>query len=163
MTATLDRPRAPAKSGNGASRAKERRWGDNGRSNPIARAASTKLGLRESYVELLLRPRTGLNIRCAALIEEMRAQGADAQALRFYEPIRRAYEKRHPQHLTLQLVEDENAACHAAHIAELRYLESRSDADLSLEIRALHRALARMAQLCDAAEAEEQRRMRSQS
>lgn len=161
-TRTMDGLAVPDKTGNETSRPKERRWGE-GRSNPLARVGSDKLGLSESYVEQLLRAKSGSNIRCAELITIMLEQGATTQATRYFEPIRRAYENRKPQPLTLQLVEDANEACHAEHMAEIRYLETKSDAALSLEIRALQRAIARMTALLDAAQALEQNRMRGQS
>lgn len=128
-----------------------------------AQSLAQKLGFSEHYVEKLLRAKTGLNIRCAELITDMLAHGAIAQELRFFEVIRRAHENRKPAALTLKLVESASDACHAEHIAELRYLATKSDADLSMDIRATGLAILRLQQLHDAQLAEEQGRMSRQS
>ena len=151
------------KAGTSDARPNSRRWGADSKRDPVARAAAEQLGLSEHFVEKMVRAKTGLNIRCAEIIKAFRALGDDVRLERFFEPIRRAYENRRPEALTLKLVESVNEACHAEHVAELRYLANRSDADLSLEIRALHRAIAQMRMLVDAAEAEEQHRMTRQS
>lgn len=162
MTATLPPRRGARKAGDPAASPNSRRWGVDSKRDPVACTAALELGLSEHTIEKMVRAKTGLNIRCAEIIKAFRALGDSVRLERFFEPIRRAYENRKPAALTLKLVESAGDACHAEHIAELRYLESRSDADLSLEIRALHRALAQMRMLCEAAEAEEQHRMRSQ-
>ncbi len=162
MTATLPPRHNARKAGIAIARPNSRRWGATSKSDPVARSAAQQLGLSEHTIEKMVRAKTGLNIRCAEIINAFRALGDDVRLERFFEPIRRAYENRQPEALTLKLVDSASDACHAEHIAELHYLESRSDADLSLEIRALHRALAQMRMLCEAAEAEEQGRMSRQ-
>jgi hypothetical protein len=164
MTArTMDLSQACDKAGEAPASPKARRWGAQSKDDPVARTASDRLGLRPKYVEKLLRAKTGLNVRAAELIRAFRMLGDDLRLERFYEPIRRAYENRHPQPLTLQLVESVREACHAEDVAELHYLHSRSDKDLSMEIRALDCAIARMTLLRDAARADEERRMARQS
>ncbi|SRR6266540_1290335 len=163
MTATLTRRSTAGKAGTDAARPNSRRWGADSKSDPIARTVAAQLGLSEHWVEKMVRAKTGLNIRCAEIIKAFRALGDDVRLERFFEPIRRAYENKKPEALTLRLVESASDACHAEHIAELRYLTSRSDADLSLDIRATERALLQMTLLHDAQLAEEQRRMQAQS
>lgn len=151
------------KAGEPAASPNTRRWGADSKRDPVARTAAEQLGLSEHTIEKMVRAKTGLNIRCAEIIKAFRALGDGVRLERFFEPIRRAYDNRRPEALTLKLVESVSDACHAEQVAELRYLANRSDADLSLEIRALHRAMAQMRMLCEAAEAEEQGRMQGQS
>ena len=159
MTATVLPSNAPAKSGSTASGAKARRWGDNGRSDPVARSAAEQLGLKESYVEQMLRAKSGLNIRCAELIKAFRALGDDIRLERFWAPLRAAYENHTPPRLTAELLQAEQEADGAEDVAETRFLMTRSDKDLSLAIRAMETAIVRQVAMRDALCAEEQRRM----
>ena len=159
---TFTRIAADAKPGMDPSAPMSRRWGDNGRSDPVAREAARQLGLREAYLEKLLRAKTGLNIRVAEIIKAFRQLGDDVRLERFFGPIRAAYEKRNPPQLTAELLEAEQEADGAEDVAETRFLMTRSDRDLSLAIRAMDCAIVRQIQMRDSLQAEEQRRMQQQ-
>ncbi len=138
----------------------KRRWGDGGRSDPVARRAAEQLGLREAYLEKLLRAKSGISIRVAEIIKAFRALGDEVRLERFFAPIRLAYENKHPLPLTSELLVAEQEADGAEDVAETRFLMTRSDKDLSLAIRAMDCAITRQIQMRDALAAEEQRRMR---
>jgi hypothetical protein len=155
----LDPELIPAKAGTNGSSPHGRRWGEKGRSDPVARAASATLGLSERYIEHLIRAKNGLNIRCAELIKAYRALGDDVRLERFFAPIRAAYENKNPQVLSAELVQSEQEADCAEDVAELRYWQTRTDKDLSLAIRAMDTAIVRQIAVRDAMAIEEQRRM----
>jgi hypothetical protein len=160
MSTTVKPIASDTKSGNGRSGPYGRRWGDKGRSDPVARHAAEQLGLREAYLEKLLRAKSGINIRCAEIIKAFRALGDEVRLERFFGCIRAAYENRKPAALTSELLQAEQEADFAEDIAETRFLMTRSDRDLSLAIRAMDSAIVRQIQMRDALGAEEQRRMR---
>lgn len=159
MRLTMDLGGETAKSGIADSVAKGRRWGTDGRSDPVARSAAAVLGRSPAYVERLLRAKNGVNVRCAEIIKAFRRLGDEVRLERFFACIRSAYENRAPASLTVELVQSEQEADGAEDAAELRYWQTRSDKDLSLAIRAMDTAIVRQVAVRDAMMAEEQRRM----
>lgn len=150
----------PAKAGNGHARPYGRRWGDKGRSDPVARAAADRLHMSATYVEHLLRAKSGLNIKVAEIIKAFRALGDDVRLERFWAPIRAAYECRTAPALTPEFAQWAQQADLDEDQAELKFWQTRSDKDLSLAIRAMDTAIVRQVAIRDALAAEEQRRMR---
>jgi len=161
MTSTISPIKQDAKSGTRSSEPNGRRWGDRGRSDPVAREVAGQLGLRETYLEKLLRAKTGLNVRVAEILKAFRRLGDEVRLERFFAPIRAAYENKNPPALTGELLQAEQEADGAEDVAELRFWQSRSDKDLSLAIRAMDTAIVRQVAMRDALQAEEQRRMRA--
>jgi hypothetical protein len=141
----------------------ERRWGADAKNDPVAGSAARRLGLAPKYVEKLLRRNGGIGARCAELIRAFRALGDDVRLERFFAPIRAAYENRNPQPLTPELAQWANEADSAEERCELKFWQTRSDKDLSMDIRALDTEIARQIVLRDALAGEEQRRMERQS
>lgn len=140
-----------------------RRWGADAKSDPVAGSAARRLGLAPRYVEKLLRKNGGIGARCAELIRAFRALGDDVRLERFFAPIRAAYENRKPEPLTPELAQWANEADSVEDRCELKFWQTRSDKDLSLDIRALDTEIARQTILRDAMVGEEQRRMQRQS
>ena len=163
MTARImDTRPTDGKAGTPESSPKTARWGG-GKSNPVARALARESSYSEHTIEHLLRAKSGLNIRCAELIKALRAHGDEACLERFFEPIRRAYENKQPEALTLRLVESVHDALHAEDIAELRALETKGAREVSLELRALDGAIARLHRLREAFAEREQELLRGQA
>lgn len=156
MSTNLPIVPAERQAGDCATRPKKAHWI---RTSRAAQSLAQKLGKSEHYIAKLLRCKTGKNIEVAEYISEMRAQGMEVQALRYFAPIEHAMKAPQPQPLTLELVESEKDALHAADVAQYRFACSKNDRDLSLDIRATERAAVRILALLDALKAEEQRRM----
>lgn len=58
-----------------------------GGTDPVARYVAPGLGMSPASVEQLLRGRSAVNLRCAALIDGFHALGEDEQLVRFLQPI----------------------------------------------------------------------------
>src|SRR5258708_3282937 len=112
--------------------APRRRWGQSGRSDPVAAYAAPALGLKPSSVEQLMK---FVQHRCAAIIHAFKQLGDEDRIAHFMEPIHRALEGSEPPpncEATWMLAEQADAA---EDVDELRYQLNKSDANLAKLIK----------------------------
>lgn len=131
------------------------RWGNDGKSDPVALYVAPALGLKASSVEQLIKC---LNHRCAAIIHAFKQLGDEDRLARFLEPIHRALEGREPP-------PDVEATWIAAQQAdaiedvdELRFQLDKSDRNLAKLIKSKRETLRYETAALDMLVAEQRRR-----
>lgn len=134
------------------------RWGNNGKSDPVARYLSPVLGLKPLSVEQLLRGPQAINLRCAHIVGAFRALGDDLRLARFWDPMQRAYDQREAPPLVDATWLLEQAADTKEDLSELAYQLDPSDANLERYIRDKEAEIIRGMALLDALRVEQQQR-----
>jgi|SRR6267378_5230414 len=122
------------------------RWGNDGKSDPVAVYVAPALGLKASSVEQLIK---FVNHRCAAIIHAFKQLGDDDRLARFMEPIHRALEGREPPpncEATWMLAKQADAN---EDVEELRYQLNKSDGNLGRLIKSKREIIARETALLD--------------
>ena len=143
--------------GRDASGTKERRWGANGRRDPIAQIAAKVIGLTPISTEHLMR---SVNHRVAAIVHAFKQLGDDERLQKFMEPIHRALEGREPPpnvEATWTLAQEVDAL---EDVDELRYQLNKSDTNLARLINRKREVLARETALLDMLLEEQRQRAR---
>lgn len=134
------------------------RWGNNGKSDPVARYLSPVLGLKPLSVEQLLKGPQAINLRCAHIIGAFRALRDDIRLARFWDPMVKAYEQREAPPLVDATWLLEQAADTKEDVSELAFQLDPSDANLERYIRDKEAEIVRGCALLDALKAEQCRR-----
>lgn len=135
-----------------------RRWGNDGRRDPVAHFVAPLLGLTPASAEHLLKGRQAINLRCARYIEAFRKLGDDLRLARFWEPMVKAYDQRQAPPLVAATWQLAQAADAREEVSELAYMCDQSDANLDRCIRDKEAEVYRGLALIDALKAEQQRR-----
>jgi len=135
-----------------------RRWGNDGRQDPVARYVAPLIGLTPASAEQLLKGHQAINLRCAHYVEAFRKLGDDVRLARFWEPLQRAYDCREAPPLVNATWLLEQAADTKEDVSELAFQLDPSDANLERYIRDKEAEIYRGLALIDALRAEQQRR-----
>jgi len=135
-----------------------RRWGESGRSDPVARYVAPRLGLTPASAEQLLKGHQAINIRCAHYVGAFRALGDDVRLARFWEPLQRAYDCREAPPLVAATWLLEQTADTKEDVTELAFQLEPSDANLERYLRDKEAEIYRGLALVDALRAEQRRR-----
>lgn len=134
--------------------ARPRRWGNDGRTDPVARYVAPLLGLTPGSAEHLLKGRQAINLRCAHYIAAFRRLGDDIRLARFWEPMLHAYEQREAPPLvaaTWQIAQDADGREDSV---EMAYQLDPSPANRERLIRAKELTVVKELALIDALRAE---------
>jgi hypothetical protein len=146
-TSSLERAAGNGNAGVSASPPKEhRRWGTDGKRDPIGRIVGRVLGLTPISAEHLVR---SVNHRTAAIIHAFKQLGDEERLARFLEPIDRARDGREPPpncEATWMLAEQADAT---EDVDELRYQLEKSDANLAKLIKTKREMIRRETALLD--------------
>lgn len=138
--------------------ARPRRWGNDGRADPVARYVAPLLGLTPGSAEHLLKGAQAINLRCAHYILAFRKLGDDIRLARFWDPMIRAYEQREAPPLVAATWELAQHADTREDMDEVAYLLTPSDQNLERLIRSTELEILRQTARLDALKAEQNTR-----
>lgn len=138
--------------------ARPRRWGNDGRRDPVAHYVAPLLGITPASAMHLLKGRQAINLRCAHYITAFRQLSDDVRLARFWEPMIKAYDQREAPPLVAATWQLAQAADAREEISELAYLMDQSDTNLDRCIRDKEAEVVREMALLDALRAEQRRR-----